>query len=211
MSDYKTNILKKIMAKKADEEGIGSKILSALDTPGRVTRAGIDAYQHDKPVLSAMGDQIGSDAPPVASGADIAEKFGQDHDITNPYALGGIATAADLIDPTMLVPGGQIAKLGKLGKLGAIRKMAGKGRKAEHYADASKRVSKEAAKSHGKVGVIKTAEEIAEEEMKIAGKARAAKQKVLRQIKEDKKDQLERLAKFNKIRADRIAKQAKKN
>lgn len=81
-----------------------------LDTPGRITRAGIHAFQNDQPIMAAMGEQLKPNAPQAPSGADIAETFGQKHNVQNPYVLGGLATLADVFDPTMLVPGGIEAK-----------------------------------------------------------------------------------------------------
>jgi hypothetical protein len=120
MSNFKQTVLRKL----ASDLGEGSEeFFDALDRPGRATRAAISAIQEDKPVFEAIKRQFGANPPEAPSGADIAERFGEDYDIQNPAVLGSIATAADFVDPTMLIPGGQVGRLGaQVGKLGAVAK-----------------------------------------------------------------------------------------
>lgn len=130
MSNFKQMVLRKL----ASDLGEGSdKLFDAIDRPGRATRAGISALQQDKPVFEAIKRQFGANPPEAPSGADIAERFGQDYDIQNPAVLGSVATAADFFDPTMLIPGAQV------GKLGAIARMAKGAKKGENIAEAVKR------------------------------------------------------------------------
>lgn len=93
--------------------------MDKLDTPGRAMRSGIDAYQKDQPVWDAVKAQFGDNHPPAPSGADLAETFGEQHDVQNPYALTALATLGDIVDPTMLTPAGTVSKLPKAAK--AIR------------------------------------------------------------------------------------------
>ena len=88
-------------------------LLNMLDAPGRAMRAGIQAYQTDQPVWPSISSQLQPNAPEAPTGAQIAETFGEQHDVQNPYALAGLATLADFVDPTMLVPFGGISKVGK--------------------------------------------------------------------------------------------------
>lgn len=114
MSDVKQRILRKL----AGDLSQGTDwVLDKLDRPGRATRAGISAYQNDEDVMDAIGAQLGENPPEAPSGADIADKFGEDYDVENPYALAGIATAADFLDPTMAIPGGQLSKGAKAAKM----------------------------------------------------------------------------------------------
>ena len=106
--------------------------LDILDRPGRATRAAIGAAQDDKgfsDIMSAAGAQLKEGAPEAPSGADIAERVGEKYDIQNPLALAALATAADVVDPTIFVPGGQVTKLGKAGKLGKMGMKAGDAKK----------------------------------------------------------------------------------
>jgi len=96
---------------RSEQMGWFEKTLEHLDTPGRMTRAGIGALQGDGDVLDAIRGQVGVGGPEAPSGFDIASKFGDQYGIENPYALTAIATAADVLDPTMLIPGGQTTKI----------------------------------------------------------------------------------------------------
>lgn len=146
MADFKKRILSRLAA----DAGEGSDyLLKQLDKPGRATRAAIDALQTDKDILPAIKAQFGEAPPEVPSGADIAERAGEKYDIQSPAALAAIATAADVIDPTMFVPGGQVSKIGKLGVLG---KAAQKGKVASKAGKGVKVVD-DAPKSFGKVSV----------------------------------------------------------
>ncbi len=110
-SDMLQSLLKKAAAKGSVALDAG---LEALDKPGRAMRAGIGAYQDDEDVMGAIKSQFNDDAPEAPSGADLAEKFGDKYDVQSPAALAALATAADFVDPTMVIPGGQVTKLGKL-------------------------------------------------------------------------------------------------
>ena len=138
-------------------ERLGAKALGILDRPGRATRAALDALQEDQSVMDAIGGQLSGEAPAPPSGADIAEKFGERHDVQSPAALAAIATAADFIDPTMLVPGAQLAKIGKLGALAGIVK------KGNTAADMLKKAKKG---KFGRTAVVPTAQEIAEDALR---------------------------------------------
>lgn len=143
MSDFKKRILNKLAGNISEGTDWA---LDKLDRPGRATRAGIGAAQNDEDVWDAVKAQFGENPPEAPSGTDIADKFSEDYDITNPYALTGIATAAEVVDPTMFIPGGQVSKVGKLGKLKTLMGVAEKGdtaadilrmgSKAEHGAEA---------------------------------------------------------------------------
>jgi hypothetical protein len=108
-----------------EEQGIADKLLDLLDRPGRATRAGISALQNDRDAIEAVRAQFGKNAPEAPTGADIAQKFSDDTGVENPIALGALATLADVVDPSMIVPGGQVTKLGK------GMRMLGKGAKAK--------------------------------------------------------------------------------
>lgn len=140
---YKDKVLQKLMGKVSE----GTEwALDKLDTPSRATRAAIGAYQNDEDVLDAIKGQFSENAPEAPSGIDIAEKFGEDFDIQNPYALGAIATAADVIDPTMLIPGGQASKFGKLSKI------IGKSEKAGDILRAGAKMDAKAEKTLAQIG-----------------------------------------------------------
>lgn len=128
MSEFRKRLFNKLLA----DAGSGAETLvDVLDRPGRATRAAIDAYQQDKPILGAIGSQLtekNPEAPPT--GAELAETFQEQSGVDNPYVLGALATMADTLDPTMLIPGGAPAKLGLKGVKGM--------RMADKAADAAK-------------------------------------------------------------------------
>jgi len=116
-----------------DEMSMGDRAMDLLERPGRATRAGISAMQNDSDPLAAAKMQLmgGSERPEAPTGADIAEKFGEDYDVQNPYALAGLATLADVADPSMLIPGGgQAGALGKAALAAGAFSKAGKAGKA---------------------------------------------------------------------------------
>ena len=116
-----------------DEMSMGERAMDLLERPGRATRAGISAMQNDGDALSAIKTQLmgGDERPEAPTGADIAEKFGEDYDVQNPYALAGLATLADVADPSMLIPGGgQAGALGKAALAAGAFSKAGKAGKA---------------------------------------------------------------------------------
>jgi hypothetical protein len=113
-----------------DEMSMGDRAMDLLDRPGRATRAGISAAQNDKDIFPAIKEQLmgGQERPDAPTGADIASKLSDDTGLENPYALAGIATAADVLDPSMAIPGG--APLKAAGMLGTMARMAPKTQKA---------------------------------------------------------------------------------
>lgn len=106
-----------IMSLNAPKMGAFEKILNTLDMPGRATRAATNALLEGNDPLAEAKSQLGTEAQ-AASGFDIASKVGNKYGIENPYALTAIATAADVLDPSMFIPGGVIK--------GPLSKMAGK-------------------------------------------------------------------------------------
>lgn len=109
-------------ARKAAAKSVSDKFMEGLDLPGRAMRSGIGAYLQDEPVWEAIKNP--QDAP---TGCEIAEMAGEKYDIQNPYALTGIATAADVIDPVGLLPGGLITKIPKAAKVARGVSALGKG------------------------------------------------------------------------------------
>lgn len=216
-------ILGKVASKKAAQEeeqleemGVGERILDILDRPGRATRAGIYAAQTDKPILDAIRAQLGSNPPEAPSGADIADRVSEDYNIQNPYALAGVATLADVADPTMFIPGGQVTKGGKVLQMakgaGKSKKLAEAAKKLgisedalrafrqERMADNARKgasaanVLDDAKKAGGNVGLKQTAQEAQEQAMKEAGKKRMLKEQ----------------QRLQKIRDERVAAKAQK-
>ena len=101
------------LAKNKAERGFGDKVMDYLDRPGAASRAAIMAGVRGQNPLTAFGEQFTESSEKAPSGADIAETVGEKFDIQNPYALAGLATLADLTDPTNLVPGGILKKAPK--------------------------------------------------------------------------------------------------
>lgn len=133
MADPRLKALENLaLAKEQGEQGVLSqkdvdqnqdssffdKLMGYLEVPGRATRAGIGALQDDRGVLDAIRGQIGTPTEKAPSGFDIASKVGEDYGIENPYALTAIATAADVLDPTIAIPGGMPGKLAAAGMIG---------------------------------------------------------------------------------------------
>lgn len=179
MADIKQQVLSRLMRGEtpqieAQEDSMGEKVMKALEMPGRATRAAIGAYQQDEPILDAAKAQFSFDAPDAPSGADLAEHVQDKYDIESPAALAAMATAADVIDPTMLIPGGQITKAGKLG---ALMKMAGKG-------DTAADILKKAKPSQfGKVAIVPSKADLEMEAMKRAAQQRVAMQEAAKKKK----------------------------
>ena len=115
MADPRLKVLENLAAKagaaNSDELGTFDKLLQYADTPGRMTRAGIGALQDGTDPLFAIKGQVGLPNQEAPSGFDIASKLGEQYDIENPYALAAIATGADVLDPTMLIPGSAMGKI----------------------------------------------------------------------------------------------------
>lgn len=120
MSEVKKRLLRQL----AEKAGVGFEgFADTVGRPGAATRAAIRAYQEGRDVSQAIREQFGENPPEAPSGAEIAEAFGERYDVENPAVLGTIATAADMADPLMFVPGGQVGRLGAhAGKLGAVAK-----------------------------------------------------------------------------------------
>lgn len=151
-------------AGEAAGEGLGW-ILDKLDRPGRATRAAIGAYQDDMDVADAVMDQLGSDPSDAPSGAEIAEKLGEKYDIQDPAILAALATAADVIDPTMMIPGGSVAKVAK------VADKAGDAAKGRKVYDILKQGAKgktplDRARQRSGIVVKETAQEAAERKMR---------------------------------------------
>lgn len=88
------------------------KALDYLGRPAAVARAGTQSYLNDEDYLKAMSEQLHKPSEQAPSGADIAETVGKKADIQNPYALGTLATLADVgLDPLAFIPGEKIAGL----------------------------------------------------------------------------------------------------
>ena len=165
MSEVQKRVLRKLVGDKADqEEGFGSKLMDALDRPGRATRAAIGAFQQDQPIMPAIKEQFGANPPDAPTGYQLAEHVQDKYDIQNPVALAAMATAADVADPTMFIPGGQVTKLGKMG---VLSKMAGKGQSA---AEVLRDMQKMPKGKYGRVAVKPTAADRVADEMAEKGR-----------------------------------------
>ena len=130
-----------------EEPSMLEKAGDYLDRPASVVRQGIhSAMSEDGNALEDMIAQARRSSSEAPTGADIADRASEKFDIQNPYALGAIATAADLADPTMLIPGGQGAKVmnaaGKFPKLKRLFTVGDKKILADHAADAMKQMEK---------------------------------------------------------------------
>lgn len=158
----------RVLRKLAADAGSGTGwLLDKLDRPGRATRAAIGAYQEGSPILEAARAQLGANPPEAPSGADIAERVGQDYDIQSPAALAAIATLADVADPTMFVPGGQATKLGTLAKVAGKGGKAAQGaKKAESFAEGLKRIKDSGKKKLEMKDLSPTAQNVTDEAMK---------------------------------------------
>lgn len=142
MADYKREALKRL-AGMSDEAPVGKlakgkmadrsmmdQILEYMAKPGAASRAAIAALQADQSPVEAFTSQWDKPSAEAPTGADIAETFGEQYGVENPYALGALATITDLgADPTNLVPGGAFKKLpAALGMAKGIKGM-GKGQR----------------------------------------------------------------------------------
>lgn len=154
MANPKTDLLRRLLSKVASKgmQGLQEGV-DVLDTPGRATRSALGALQGDESALDAFAAQFAEDRPDAPSGADIAERFGEDFDVQSPAALAAIATAADVIDPTMMLPGGMMGKAAT--KLGVINKAAKTGDTAADLFRAGNKMNKRdmLKAPHGKVTV----------------------------------------------------------
>lgn len=174
MANGKREALERLIRRAQDEEGeeeasMLGKTLDVLDTPGRATRAAIGAYQQDKPVLGAIKEQFSANRPEAPSGEELATRFSDKYDVNNPAVLTALATLAEVADPSMLVPGGQV---GKLGKIAGMAKGVGKGRKVAGKAVEMGSDTLRAAKGQlqGKTAVIEgTGDALSEAAMKGRG------------------------------------------
>lgn len=162
--DFKQRVLQRLI----NDSGEGADwLFDKLDRPGRATRAGIGALQEGQgfgDAYSAAKAQFGAEPPEAPTGADIADRVAEDYNIENPALLAGIATAADVVDPTMVIPGGQISKASKLN---VLRKMAGKspkmGKGVVMRPSAADKAADLAAAGKSKTSVVPTKQQIREE------------------------------------------------
>lgn len=169
MSDFKQRVLRKLAGNLSE----GTEwAMDKLDRPGRATRAGISALQNDGDAWEAVKEQFGSNPPEAPSGSDIADKFSEDYDVTNPYALTALATAAEVVDPTMFIPGGQVGKLGKVAKIAKGGETAADILKGANKAEtAAEMLAKIPKGKFGRTVVVPTAEEKALAKMAATKKA----------------------------------------
>ncbi len=147
------------IAKQKAERSFGSKAMDYISRPGAATRAAIMAGLTGKSASDAFGEQIQQPSEQAPSGADIVDLASEQYDIENPYLQTGLATAADLIDPTMLLPGGILKKapaaMKALQGAKAVRKIP-----MTSAGPSAAQLLKEAKKSKfGSVAVKETAEE----------------------------------------------------
>lgn len=119
MADPKVEALRRLAGYKAREKmnpeeenkqtatNMLDRILDYADRPAAAARSAVGAFQEGQDMSDAFMEQLGKPSSEAPTGADIAEKFGESQNIKNPYALGAIATVADVaLDPLNLVPGG---------------------------------------------------------------------------------------------------------
>lgn len=197
MSDIKQKVLSKIIRGESPEMGLGvqaqedsaaEKLMKILDMPGRATRAAIGAYQKGMPLVEAAKQQFDFQAPEAPSGAELAEHVRDKYEVESPAALAAMATAAEVVDPTMLIPGGQVSKLGKLGAISKI------GKKQKNAAELLREAKD---KGFGKTVIAPSKADLEMDAMKKAAQRRVAAKEVAKRAEAGDLSEFEkRLKKF---------------